>query len=689
VSRPTTAIGFSALLLLSATTGGAGEEGPIRPGTAEDSRREWTNGLPVGRAVRVISSEEIWRSNARNLPELLLREGGLWMTFATYAGGTPVVRGLSGNDVLILIDGLEVNNTAYRFGPLEYLSTIDLFSLERIEVIRSAAGAWGGDTHGPVIRLFTKRDAAPLAPGSQPPEKATARAQLRYSTVDKASIAHLQAHHESEHYSFLFGATSRDIGDLRGGDETNFQRVTGYEETAGHTRFQFFLSDSRTLDLDIQVLEQGNIEQYDRIQAGSHLVFDLEPRKRSLFKISYLDSTERSWAQRLEAAVYLNEQRQRAVQQLTDDPEEILQTSDNDDIEGVQIRLRSAVGERHELGWGIEWTDEAVSAVRRRIDTLTGEELIRGTDPTRGGQSRTQLSAWLEDRIQVLPDLLLSAGVRYAAADVDGTQETPVGVVDLGSSESGVSGFLSVAWSIAEPLEFSASFDRGFRLPGIDQVTSFTGNPELESQPNPDLTASTTDALEIGLRYQSERLHLSLFAFRQELNDVTVLVPAEGPSGVDTTTWVRSESIGRREIDGFEVDLDLTLPWSLDFYGYFRTSEGDDLLTGGPLAGQPPDFGLAGLRWRGDWKWEPWAEARLRWADDHSRPAPADLADPSFDPMWLESHDVFELRAGVTFPSRFRLTVTFENPGDDDYRPFGWGIAGAGRNLAAALEYVF
>jgi len=676
------------------------QEAP-QPGSADDARQEWERNLPVGRAVRVISSEEIWRSGARNLPELLQREAGVWMTFATYAGGTPIVRGLTGNDVLIVLDGLEINNTAYRFGPREYLSTIDLHLLERIEIVRGAAGAYGGSTHGPVIRLFTKRDAAPLAAGDDSPEGPTARTHFRYSTVDKATIAHLEAQQEGEHYSFLFAATSRDFGDLRAGGQASFQRPTAYEETSGNTRLQYFVSDRQTLDLDVQVAEQTNVSQFNRLESGSHIVYRLNPRKREQFRISYLDSTPRSWSQRLEASVSLNQQRQKAYQQTALVPEEAVQSSDNNDSESVLLRFESAVGEHHSLTWGLERVEEKIGAVRKRIDVLTGEQIERGRDPTRGGQSRERQSLWVEDRIDLLDDLAISAGVRFGSAEVSGTQATPVGVFPLEMSEDGVSGFVGLGWSVTDRVELLASFDSGFRLPGIDEVTSFTDDADFESLPSSSLEASTVDSFELGLRYQWERLRLELFIFHHELDRLAVLAPAEvdGLSFRDINgnrvqdpgepSWARTASIGASEIDGLDIDLGLELPWNLDLSASYRASEGDDHRTMTPLASQPPDFGRLGIRWQGPWKWAPWAEAVVRWAGDVTRLSETDLANPDFDPAWLEAFDVFEFRAGVTVPPRLRFLLVLENPADEEYKRFGSAIAGPGRNLVLSAEYVF
>lgn len=692
---------IAAALALSLAAATSAEDVPAHPGTAAERRARQAEVFDSDRSIRVIGAEEIWRSNASNLADLLRQELSVWMTFATYAGGSPIVRAAAGNDLLILLDGVKINNTAYRFGDLEYLSTIDLHMLERIEIVRGAAGPYGGDTAGPVIRLYSKHDATPLAPGADAPTDPVARASYRYSTVDKSSVAHIDAHQERERYAFSFGLTTRDIGDLKGGGDVGFQRITSYEEAAGNAQVLYFLSARQSLELDVQILEQGNGMQYDRVSGGSHLDFELDPRKRALFKLSYLDNSERPWSDHLEASVYLHQQRQRAFEQLTATPEKRSQTSDNNDVQGILARASVALGERHRLRYGLEWTGEEVSAVRRELDTLTGEELARGGDPRRSGQTRDQLTLWVEDQIDLGPELALRLGARYSSFSVAGTQSTPVGSFDLDADDDGVSGYVSAIWSPLDKLRLFASYDHGFRLPGIDEVTSYSPLEGIESLPNSDLAALTTDSFEIGARYRSDSVEVEAALFRQTISDAPLLLPASidgdpfadldgnGVRDPGEPLWARTQSLGEAEIDGLNVSIEVFLPWDLSLLASLTTTQGDDLRSGAPLSGVPPDYGVFGLRWQGAWKWEPWFGAQVRYAARKDRLSPIEKLDPNLDPVSLASYDVLTLRAGLTLPPRLRLVVSLENPNEEAYRPYGSFIYAPGRNLALIAEYVF
>ncbi len=66
------------------------------------------------------------------------------------------MRGLVGNRVLILVDGVRLNNGIYRLDPKQYLNTIDIHQIERIEVVRDPGSVlYGSDAPGGVINIIT------------------------------------------------------------------------------------------------------------------------------------------------------------------------------------------------------------------------------------------------------------------------------------------------------------------------------------------------------------------------------------------------------------------------------------------------------------------------------------------------------------------------------------------------------
>lgn len=121
--------------------------------------RSEESSLDVPAQVTVISREEIEASPATNLAELLDAQAGA--SSADYgpegALKTISIRGSTSSQVLVLVDGIRVNNS--QSGSAD-LALIGLENVERIEVVRGGLSAlYGADAVGGVINIVTRRNA--------------------------------------------------------------------------------------------------------------------------------------------------------------------------------------------------------------------------------------------------------------------------------------------------------------------------------------------------------------------------------------------------------------------------------------------------------------------------------------------------------------------------------------------------
>jgi outer membrane cobalamin receptor len=115
--------------------------------------------LDVPEHVTVITGEEIEKSGARNLGEVLTARAGVSISDYGPAGllQTVSMRGSTSNQVLVLIDGIRQNNALN--GTVD-LSLIPIKNIERIEIVRGGSSAlYGADAVGGVINIITKKEA--------------------------------------------------------------------------------------------------------------------------------------------------------------------------------------------------------------------------------------------------------------------------------------------------------------------------------------------------------------------------------------------------------------------------------------------------------------------------------------------------------------------------------------------------
>ena len=104
----------------------------------------------------IVDRENIREKQATTILQALQNEVGVMVQQTGRGQSSIFLRGVTGQQVLILVDGIRVNNSALRGGPNQYSSLFDPGSIDRIEVIRgSQSTMWGGDAIGGVVNIVT------------------------------------------------------------------------------------------------------------------------------------------------------------------------------------------------------------------------------------------------------------------------------------------------------------------------------------------------------------------------------------------------------------------------------------------------------------------------------------------------------------------------------------------------------
>ena len=168
---------IAALLALCSTSALVARDSPWQDETVVVTANRTDQ--PAGRvpaSVSVITRQDIERSGAADLLELLRLEAGIDITRTGGAGGqtSVFIRGSNSNHVLVLIDG--VRAAASGTGAFTW-EILDPAVIERVEIVRGPRAArWGSDAIGGVIQIFTRR-----------PEGA--QAGLRYGSDDDRRLS--------------------------------------------------------------------------------------------------------------------------------------------------------------------------------------------------------------------------------------------------------------------------------------------------------------------------------------------------------------------------------------------------------------------------------------------------------------------------------------------------------------------
>lgn len=647
----------------------------------------------TSRAVQVISAEQIWRRNARTLPEVLFEEAGVFVQQTSYGSGAPIIRGQIGKQILILIDGVRVNNATYRFGPSQYLSTVDLSMVERIEVVRGVGSVLGGDAFGGSINVITKKGPAP---GDERPFGATFSS--RYSTADRAVTGRAEAYGRSEKVRYLAGVTYRDSDDVEGGSGRGTQTSTGYGEQAGNLSLEVYLSPERTLSVAYQALEQQDVPRTDRIVDGTNTVFEFDPQRLQLLTFSLQDLTDRSWSDvvRLTASWNHQDEGRREIRSNRLTTERLF--TDRQTVGAVNLEIGASVGGGHELVYGADFSNESIDSRRRDVRIDTGAVTLQRGNFT-DGASYDSLGAYLQDRFRLGKRLTVAVGARYNRFSASGSEVSSVGTLDLDSSFDDVSGSASLLFAATPALHLVASVRRGYRAPNLDDLSVFDERAEGTEVPNARLDPEHAVAYEIGGKYQSARLSGSLYYHRSALSDLLVRSAGvfnglpffdrngNGVRDPSEPLVLQKQNVGEATIDGIEVDFRFALCPDWLVFGNATETTGDDDLLNEPLVRIPPRFGTLGLRWTSSGtKHTPWGELVGSFAEAQRRLAPADISDTRIGAGGTDGFAVLHLRGGMSFGEQFRITMAVENLTNEDYKLHSSGIFRPGRQLVLGME---
>ena len=81
-----------------------------------------------------LNQKDITSSLSKNPAELLEKSTTISVQKSQNGGGSPNIRGFEANRILLVLDGVKLNNTIYRSGHLQNILSIDPFILENVSI---------------------------------------------------------------------------------------------------------------------------------------------------------------------------------------------------------------------------------------------------------------------------------------------------------------------------------------------------------------------------------------------------------------------------------------------------------------------------------------------------------------------------------------------------------------------------
>jgi len=120
------------------------------------SKRFESNKNNVAQTNIIIDKFEINRLQVQTSADLLNYSGFAFVQKSQLGGGSPIIRGFEANKILLVVDGIRMNNAIYRAGHLQNIITVDAWSLNKAEILEGSSSVmYGSDALGGTIYLET------------------------------------------------------------------------------------------------------------------------------------------------------------------------------------------------------------------------------------------------------------------------------------------------------------------------------------------------------------------------------------------------------------------------------------------------------------------------------------------------------------------------------------------------------
>lgn len=453
----------------------------------------------VPRTTALVTSVDADVFRRQLLPTIghaLIGAPGVMIQQSAYGQVSPFLRGLTGYQVLNLVDGVRFNNTTFRSGPNQYLAFADPSQVDRIESMLGPSSAqFGSDAMGGAIQLLTPVPRFVDIGGVQ----ASATGNLSAASADGSLGSDAAIALRGSRTFFSLGGSWREVGDVRAGHGTDShhvfrrlfgltdaqirdvsdsrQRDTGFSQGALHAKLAVRVRSDQMLTAWYQASTQRNVRGYKDLWGGlGRLRSDFTPQRLQFLYGRYEALAVRG-LDTLTGTVSLNAQTDGSVRQNLRATDAI--TSDRVKVNAVGYAGQATARlTRHDrLVFGGELYNEQVDAIRDVANPVTGIVDRRRALYPNGSTYRTT-GLFIQDAVGLVNDRLTvvaggrftHVGVRTVADRNRAPDGRNLGVADSSQSFHDWTYSLGLTWRPTNVLSLNALHGRGFRAPNLNDL---------------------------------------------------------------------------------------------------------------------------------------------------------------------------------------------------------------------------
>jgi len=696
------------------------------------SASKWeTKSNEIPNKIEQIERKDIIFNNPATSADMIAGGNQVFVQKSQLGGGSPMIRGFAANKILLVVDGVRMNNAIYRSGNLHNVLQTDVNSIESTEIIFGpGTNIYGSDALGGVIDIHT------LKPEFSYGDKmvGSGYALARISTADFERTLSSNFNFSNKKWAFMANISYSKFDDLKMGSIHNdynlrhdyidiidgndtiiqnsdpqIQRFSGYSQLSFMTKIRHRYSKYVDWDYSLLLTTSSGVPRYDRLLQKSdgvlkYSLWNYEPQQWLMNKLSVnMHNNASFYDNAVITFAYQNVKEGRTDRKYKSDW--LRKREEQVNIFSLNTDFDKILSEGNFVYYGLEFVYNNVASSGLKENIITdAEEIISSRYPD-GGTNFFQSGAYVsyKKNISSIPITIL-AGTRLSYVSLkskfNDTTFYQLPYTEISINNEAITGSVGMVYH-PDDWQFNINLSSGFRAPNLDDVAKiFDSEPGNVIVPNENLKPEYLYNIDIGIIHKfSDVAKLEITAFYSYLVDAMVRrdFTLNGQDSImydgELSKVQAVVNTGSATIYGASAVFDIKIIKNIALNTILTTIVGEDN-TGEPLRHAPPLYGGTKLTFE---------QNRLKMvvgANYNAEISYSNLAPSERDKAYMYAMDAngnpyspgwwtLNLTGSYAFNEKFITTFKIDNMMDYRYRTYSSGITAPGRNFILAVRYSF
>lgn len=694
------------------------------------SANKWESNIAeVPNKITALSAKEITYNNPQTMADVMASSGKLFVQKSQMGGGSPMIRGFAANSILLVLDGVRMNNLIYRSGNLQNIITVDANAIESAEVVFGPGSMiYGSDALGGVIDMHTQ---SPRITGKQ--NHLSVNALVRYASANHEKTAHVDMNYERGRWGFLTSLSFTDFDDLRMGShqhddyqrgiyshringqdtvmqnsQPNLQKQTAYHQFNMMQKVRFRVDDQLNFNYQLMFSNSSDIPRYDRLiqKKGGQLKYATWYYGPQLFlmnsfRMDYTNPTLFFDKLRVNIA-HQNLEESRHDRKFGKDF--LRSRTERVNTYNLYVDIEKSINEHSFLFYGLEFVANTLTSQGIKKNIITQEEKAIAPRYPDGDNYYQTLGAYVLYKNNLSSHVTLQAGVRYSHINMYSSfgnvnfYQLPFHTITLNTGST--TGNIGMVFRTQHQWSFHLNASSGFRAPNVDDMAKvFDSEPGNVVVPNTNLKPEYAYSTDFTIKKDVGKGSVEATVFYTYLDDAMVrrdFVFNGSDSIMYDGTMSKVSALvnaGHANIYGGSFYGKVLLYPNIMAYGNITFTKGKDDQKN-TLRHVAPTFLNAGVsyftnrlktdlyvNYNAAIKYEDLAlserkKFHIYALDEHQQP---------YSPSWW----TLNLKSSYQINTFLSVQLGVENILDVRYRPYSSGMVAAGRNFIFSLRSKF